>query len=99
METIKLPEFISTFVAGRQLLIRTTNPHLIGEVVQYQSTDQMLQAVGLLNVDHVPYFINTKRNVAIIFVGAMGKVQITPGFQQQIREVIFTMADYYLKNF
>jgi hypothetical protein len=68
------------------------------EVVTYHSTDEMLAAVGLLHVEHTPYFINTSRNIAFIFCGAMGKVPIIPQLQQQMKEVTYSMAEYYLKE-
>ena len=98
MKAIQLPEYIFTLVAGRQLMIRTTTPHFIAEVVTYQSLDEMLHAVGLLHTEHIPYFINTKQNVAIIFAGAMGKVPLIPTLQQQIRETVYAMAEYYLQQ-
>jgi len=99
MKAIQLPEYIFTLVAGRQLMIRTASPHFVVEVVSYQTTDEMLHAVGLLHVEHTPYFINTSKNVALIFAGSMGKVPIIPTLHQQIRETVHAMAAYYLENF
>ena len=96
VKAIKLPEFIQTLVAGRQLLIRTISPHYVGEVVSYQSETEMYQAVGLLYTEHIPYITLNRENTAIIFVGAMGRVPLVPSMQQQIAETIKAMGEYYL---
>src|SRR4030095_6675481 len=98
MKAIQLPEFINTFVGGRQLLIRTTSPHYVAEVVSYHSAEEMYHAVALLHTEHIPYITLTKRNIAIIFAGAMGRVPLIPSLMAQVNEAIRHMADDYLKE-
>jgi hypothetical protein len=98
MKAIRLPEFIHTFVDGRQYLIRTTSPHFVAEVVSYHDKEEMHRAVALLHQEHIPYVTFNKKAVAVIFRGAMGRVPLIPTLQQQIRETTAAMAEYYLKS-